>query len=130
MATIHRRGFSSVLRLRALSPTERADALPEQHGLLLTHVAYGRAVRRPRAGVDDEVDLLTPGVADGRHVAEERDLMRVRDRVRDRVRVRVRVSQGQGQGSGLGPGSGLADLRLWVDVGLVPEIVLRIGGVA
>ena len=30
----------------------------------------------------------------------------------------------------MGPGSGLADLRLWVDVGLVPEIVLRIGGVA
>ena len=73
-----------------MSPTERADALPEQHGLILTHVAYGRAVRRPRAGVDDEVDLLAPGVADGRHVAEERDLMRVRDRVRVRVRVRVR----------------------------------------
>eukprot|EP00964_Phaeocystis_antarctica_P071354 scaffold43527_cov55-Phaeocystis_antarctica.AAC.1 len=32
--------------------------LPEQHGLLLAHVADGRAVRRAGASVDDEVDLV------------------------------------------------------------------------
>jgi hypothetical protein len=88
-------------RLRPVSPTERADALPEQHRLVLAHVADGRAVRRPRARVDDEVYLLAPCVADGCHIAEERDLIRVRlrgrgrgrlwGRVRARARARARV---------------------------------------